>query len=140
MKKDERKTILVIEDEPEVCNFASRVLELEGYNVLQAEDGDNGLRLVRQNDCALVLLDLWLPGRDGWAVLEEMKADPELCTIPVVVFTASAAIPQHQRALSMGAADYLIKPVSAVSLSKTVARVLNRTKVVLTCHQRKRLS
>jgi len=127
-KKHEGKTILVIEDEPEVCNFASRVLEFEGYNVLQTEDGDSGLRLVRQNDCALVLLDLRLPGRDGWAVLEEMKADPELHTIPVVVFTASAAISQRERALSMGAADYLIKPVSAASLSKTIARVLDRNR------------
>jgi len=127
-KKREGKTILVIEDELEVCNFASRVLEFEGYNVLQTEDGDSGLRLARQNDCALVLLDLRLPGRDGWGVLEEMKADPELHTIPVVVFTASAAISQRERALSMGAADYLIKPVSATSLSKIVARVLDRNR------------
>ncbi len=123
----ETKTILIIEDEAEVRNFASRVLELEGYQVLQAEDGDTGLRLVVKNRVALVLLDLRLPGRDGWAVLEEMKGNPELSSIPVIVFTASAGVPQHDRALSMGAADYLVKPLSAARLRKAVARTLQRT-------------
>lgn len=121
-----RKTVLVIEDEPEVCNFASRVLKLEGYSVLQAGDGNKGLQLARENDCALVLLDLRLPDRDGWTILQEIKANPFLHSIPVIVFTASAAPSQRQRALSMGAADYLIKPVSAAVLSKSVARVLGR--------------
>ncbi len=123
----ETKTILIIEDEAEVRNFASRVLELEGYQVLQAEDGDTGLRLVVKNRVSLVLLDLRLPERDGWAVLEEMKGNPELSSIPVIVFTASAGVPQHDRALSMGAADYLVKPLSAARLRKAVARTLQRT-------------
>jgi len=123
-KKGSRTTILIIEDEDDIRTFASRVLELEGYRVLQAGDGDEGLRLARGNQVALVLLDLRLPGRDGWAVLSQMKNDPELSPIPVVVFTASAGVPQQSRALAGGAADYLVKPLSATSLRKSIARVL----------------
>jgi len=119
-----RKTILVIEDEPEVCNFASRVLELEGYRVLQAGDSEEGMRLVKAIQISLVLLDLRLPGHDGWAVLEQMKSEPELSSIPVIVFTASAGISQRERALKMGAIDYLVKPLSAARLRKAVTRIL----------------
>jgi len=123
-KKGNRATILIIEDEDDIRTFASRVLELEGYRVLQAGDGDEGLRLARGNQVAMVLLDLRLPGRDGWAVLSQMKSDPELSSIPVVVFTASAGVPQQSRALAEGAADYLVKPLSATSLRKSIARIL----------------
>ena len=122
----ETKTVLIIEDETEVRNFASRVLELEGYRVLQAEDGDAGLRLARENQVAVVLLDLRLPGYDGWTVLEQMKREPELSAIPVIVFTASARITQRAKAIRMGAADYLIKPLSAARLRKAVARILRQ--------------
>ena len=128
VKKRKGKTILVIEDEPEICNFASQVLTLDGYDVLQADNGDKGLQLAREHSCALVLLDLRLPGRDGWSLLEDMKADPELHSIPVIVFSASAAAPQRQRALKMGAVDYLTKPVSAAKLSKAVTRILGRNR------------
>ena len=123
-KNREVKTVLVIEDEADVLTFASRVLELEGYHVLQAQDGTTGLRLARRNDIALVLLDLRLPGRDGWSVLQEMKGEPRLSVIPVIVFTASAGVSQRDRALGMGADDYLVKPLSAASLRKAVALVL----------------
>jgi len=126
VRKGEAKTVLIIEDEAEVRNFASRVLELEGYRILQAEDGDEGLRLARERRIALVLLDLRLPGDDGWVVLEQLKKEPELSSIPVVVFTASALERQRGRALAMGAADYLVKPLSAASLRKSVARILHQ--------------
>jgi adenylate cyclase len=124
VKKGSRATILIIEDEDDIRTFASRVLELEGYRVLQAGDGDEGLGLARGNQVAMVLLDLRLPGRDGWAVLSQMKNDPELSSIPVVVFTASAATQQRSQALAEGAADYLVKPLSATSLRKSIARIL----------------
>ena len=124
MKKRETKTVLIIEDEADIRNFASRVLELEGYRVLQAADGDEGLRLARKSPVALVLLDLKLPGCDGWVVLTELKSAPALSTIPVILFTASAAVTQRDRALSIGAADYLVKPLSAASLRESVSRIL----------------
>jgi len=126
VKKGSRATILIIEDEDDIRTFASRVLELEGYRMLQASDGDEGLRLARGNQVALVLLDLRLPGHDGWAVLSQMKGDPKLSSIPVVVFTASAAAQQRSQALAGGAADYLVKPLSATSLRESIARILRQ--------------
>ncbi len=124
----ETKTVLIIEDEADIRNFAARVLEMEGYRVLQVGDGEEGMRLVRESRVSLVLLDLRLPGRSGWTVLEQIKSEPELSGIPVIVFTASVAITQRERALKMGAVDYLIKPLSASSLKEAVTRVLHRNK------------
>ena len=120
------KTVLVIEDDANIQTFASRVLELEGYHVLQAETGNKGLRLARENKVNLVLLDLRLPDDSGWIILKQIKKDPELSAIPVIVFTASFGLPQHDQALAMGAADYLVKPLSANDLKNAVSRILRR--------------
>lgn len=75
VKQDSKKTVLVTGDETEVGNFVSRVLEFEGYQVLQAEDGDEGLRLLRGGNIGLVALDLSVTGHDGWSVMAEMKKE-----------------------------------------------------------------
>lgn len=123
-KKSQKKTVLIIEDDADVQSFASRVLELQGYRVLQAEDGDKGIRLAKENNVALVLLDLRLPSRDGWAMLAEMRSKPELSTVPVVVFTVSAGPVQRDRAFSVGAAGYPSKLLSVGSLVETVSRII----------------
>ena len=123
-EKREAKTILVIEDEAEVQNFVPRVLELEGYHVLRAGDGDAGIGMAAENPVALVVLDLRLPGRDGWSVLAELRRQTALSAIPVVVLTASAGAVSRQQTLGKGSADYLVKPLSAAHLRKTVARIL----------------
>ena len=125
-KTPETKRVLIIEDEAEVLHFASRVLELEGYYVLQAKDTKEGMRLVREGRISLLLLDLRLPKRDGWTVLQQIKSEPGLSAIPVIVFTASAGVSQQERALSMGASDYLVKPLSAASLREAVTRILHQ--------------
>lgn len=118
--------ILIIEDEEDIRDFAARVLELEGYRVLQAVDGGEGLRMLRQYTVSLVLLDLRLPDCDGWALLEELKGDPQLSMVPVVMFTASAAVSRRSQALAAGAVDYLVKPLSAAKLKETVHSILTR--------------
>ena len=118
--------ILIIEDEEDIRDFAARVLELEGYRVLQAVNGGEGLSMLRQYPVSLVLLDLRLPDYDGWALLEELKGDPQLSMVPVVMFTASAAVSRRSQALAIGAADYLVKPLSAAKLKKTVHSILTR--------------
>jgi len=126
VKKRGTLTVLIIEDEPDIQNFISRVLEFEGYNVLKAGDGKTGLEIVRENPVSLVLLDLRLPGVDGWAVLRAMKQDAALARIPVVVLTAIAESVQRRRTMHMGASRYLVKPLSANSVSKTIADILNQ--------------
>ena len=124
--KHQAKTILIIEDEADIQNFISRVLELEGYQVLKASDGRMGMEIIRENPVALVLLDLRLPGPDGWSVLRAIKRNPEFSTIPVVVITAIAESPQRRKTLRMGASQYLIKPLSAHILSQTIASILHQ--------------
>ena len=128
MKKRKIETILIVEDEAEVRNFASRVLELEGYHILQAKDSEMGVMLVKEGPVSLVLLDLRLTEHNGWEVLEQIKSEPELSEIPVIVFTASAEVSPRERAFGMGANDYLLKPLSAAKLRRTVARALSREK------------
>jgi DNA-binding response OmpR family regulator len=118
--------ILIIEDEEDIRDFAARVLELEGYRVLQAADGGEGLQMLRQYPVSLVLLDLRLPDCDGWTLLEELKGDPQLSMVPVVMFTASAAVSRRSQALAVGAVDYLVKPLSAAKLKETIHSVLAR--------------
>jgi len=121
VKSHKVKTVLVIEDEADIRRFTRRLLELEGYHVLEAANGDKGLQLIKDTpDLSMVLLDLRLPGRDGWVVMDEMKNDPKLSKIPVVVFSASAAEWQRKKALSMGAIGYLVKPLDAASLKQAV--------------------
>lgn len=119
-----QETILIIEDEAPIRAFVSRVLELEGYRVLQAAEGGEGLRLVKESKVSLVLLDLRLPDYDGWTILEKLKSDPELASIPVVMFTASAAESARNHALAAGVAVYLVKPLSAAGLRSTVNAIL----------------
>lgn len=125
--KHNHKTVLIIEDEADIRNFASRVLELEGYRVLEASDGETGMAIMRDNPVSLVLLDLRLPGRDGWSVLREIKCNPELSLTPVVVLTAITEAIQRKRTLRMGASRYLVKPLSAHSLSRAIVKILHRS-------------
>ena len=125
-KAPKKKTVLIIEDDADIRIFVRRVLELEGYHTLQVETGNEGRRLLRAGKINLVLLDLRLPDSNGWVILEQIKNDPEIPVIPVVIFTASFGEPQEERALAMGATDYLVKPLSAAALKNTVARALRR--------------
>ena len=124
-RKGKLKKVLVIEDEAEIRNFIARVLELEGYQVFEAADGTQGMEIIRDNTLSLVILDLRLPGQDGWTILREIKRSPEHSAIPVIVLTAIAETMQRKRTLRMGAANYLIKPLSAHSLSRAVASALH---------------
>jgi CheY-like chemotaxis protein len=123
MPADQKQaSVLIAEDEAEIRRFAARVLDLEGYDVIEVGDGNEALRMVKGNRrIGLLLLDLRLPGQDGWTLLTEMKNDPNLRAIPVVVFSASAADAYQDRALDMGAAAYLVKPLDATKLRQTVA-------------------
>ncbi|OGO24811.1 MAG: hypothetical protein A2144_09590 [Chloroflexi bacterium RBG_16_50_9] len=125
-EKTEPKIVLIIEDDFDVLKFVSRVLELEGYQVLTASCYDSGMEMIRESTIDLVLLDLILPGRDGWSILQEMKSAPDFSSIPVVVLTAIAELQQRKRTLRMGATDYLIKPLSAKKLKNTVSSVLRQ--------------
>jgi two-component system response regulator AdeR len=127
VKKSRTHTILIIEDDIDIQNFISRVLELEGHRTLRADNGQTGLDLMQNNTVSLVMLDLRLPGPDGWSILQEIRNNPRHSDVPVVVLTAIAESVQRRRTLRMGAVKYLVKPLSAHALSKTVADILDDT-------------
>ena len=122
------QVVLVVEDEIDVRRFASKVLEMEGYTVLQAGKAEDGLDLLKKHNVNLVLVDLRLPVNSGLWLLGEIKRTKETSSIPVVMLTASAEASQRERALGMGAVDYLVKPISAAGIRKAVARVLRSHK------------
>ena len=123
-RKKGKQAILVVEDEADVLTLVARTAELEGYHVLRATDGSAGLHLLQENRVDMVILDLRLPVMDGWEVFQQMKNNPQLKGIPVVVLSASASPETQEEALEKGAAAFLVKPVNLDDLIKTLRRVL----------------
>lgn len=103
------KTILLVEDEPTLQKTLSLALTQEGYDVKSALDGEIGLRLARETKPDIILLDLILPKMDGFEVLDEIKKDETLKDIPVIVLTNLESTPDIERALALGATNYLVK-------------------------------
>ena len=103
------QTILIIEDELPFRQIYRDILRLDGYNVLEAEDGQEGLQMVTQHHPDLILLDIVMPKVSGFDVLSKLKETPETSHIPVVVYSILNDKPEIDRALKMGANDFTIK-------------------------------
>ena len=112
-------TILVIDDDPEACEIIERYLTKDGYSVATATSGEQGLRLAHEIQPAAITLDVMMPDMDGWSVLRVLKADPALRAIPVIMLSM---IDDRTRGYSLGAVDYLTKPVDREQLNKTLSR------------------
>ena len=102
-------------------------LALAGIDVLQAADGREALEAVRSGEPDLILLDLMMPGVDGWTVAEELAADGRTNTIPIVFLTARATTADRRRAEELGAVGYILKPFDPVRLAPLVAEVVARS-------------
>jgi signal transduction histidine kinase/DNA-binding response OmpR family regulator len=105
--------ILIIDDDATVRNVVGRFLEREGFSVVKADGGKEGLRLARELRPAAVTLDIMMPDIDGWTVLAAIKGDPELVDLPVVLMTI---VDEKNRGYALGAAEYLVKPVDRKKL------------------------
>jgi len=116
--------VLVVDDEPDVRLLCRVNLEFEGYEVDEAADVESAIDRVRGWRPDVVLLDVSLPGRDGWDVLAAVKADPTLRHIPVVIVSGRVRDEDQIRGWSEGAADYLTKPFSPLALSQVLQDVL----------------
>lgn len=101
--------VLVIEDDKFLRELIIRKLNAENFNVVEAIDGEEGLKKAGAEKPDIVLLDIVLPGIDGFEILKRMKADPELSKIPVIMLTNLGQRDDIQRGIDMGAVDYLIK-------------------------------
>ena len=101
--------ILVVEDDKFLREMISRKLDKEGYEVIQAVDGEKGEEKAKSEKPDIILLDLILPGIDGFEVLERIKKDPEVAGIPIIILSNLGQKSEVERGLSLGAVDFLIK-------------------------------
>ena len=118
------QTVLVVDDEPVLRNLLSHLLHLEGYKVLEAEDGLTALDVVAAEKPDLVLLDVMLPARSGLDVLGDLRRTSD---IPVILVSARAEEGDRVSGLRLGADDYVTKPFSAAELSARIESLLRRS-------------
>lgn len=108
--------ILIIEDDGAIREMLRRRLELRGFDVEQAADGEAGLAMIRASPPDVVLLDHGLPGISGWDVARALRADPRFATLPIIALTAHAGQPARREALGAGCTAFLTKPVDMKAL------------------------
>jgi len=116
--------ILLVEDNEMNRDMLSRRLQKRGYEVVIAEDGEQGVRLAQSETPALVLMDMSLPVLDGWEATRQLKADPGTRSIPVIALTAHAMAGDRERALEAGADDFDTKPVELTRLLEKIEALL----------------
>jgi CheY-like chemotaxis protein/anti-sigma regulatory factor (Ser/Thr protein kinase) len=119
-----KQVILIIDDDPAVRDVFGRYLAKEGFDVLQAADGRSGLELARASRPDAIILDVMMPGMDGWAVLAELKNDPELHAVPIIMATL---LDDKELGYALGAQEYLTKPVERDRLVAVLHRHLERS-------------
>lgn len=105
--------VLIVDDDPEVIYILEKYLRDNGYNIATAGDGDVALEKARTLRPFAITLDIMLPGRDGWEIIQELKNDPETADIPIIVLSM---LDNRELGFSLGAAEYLVKPVSRKAL------------------------
>lgn len=123
--------ILLIDDDPDFVEATKTVLESKPYEVIIAYDGDDGLRKAREESPDLIILDVIMPGTDGFSTAEQLKKDAELKKIPVIILTSYAERGGQSSiavsgGLTMETEDYIDKPVSPEELLKRVEKYLKR--------------
>lgn len=116
--------ILIVDDEPDVLLLCRVNLEFEGYSVIDAHNGEEALEILKREQVHLVLLDVMMPGMDGWDVLAAIKGDSSTSNLPVIMLTAKAQDRDQIRGWTSGVSDYVTKPFNPIALSQTIRRAL----------------
>jgi len=118
--------VLVIDDEAPIRLLCRVNLEAEGMDVLEASDGPSGLELARKERPDVVLLDVMMPGLDGWRVAADLLDDERTNEIPIIFLTARAELRDRARGLDIGGVDYVTKPFNPLELAPLVRDLLSR--------------
>ncbi|MBU0702500.1 MAG: response regulator [Chloroflexi bacterium] len=116
--------ILVIEDNEQNMYLVTFILKKQGYQVVQARDGREGIELARQVGPALILLDIQLPEMDGYAVARELRCNPALDDVPIVAVTSYAMVGDRERVLAAGCQGYIEKPINPETFMDDVEQYL----------------
>ena len=118
------KRILVVEDNPDNMYVMDRILTHNGYTVHQATSGQDALNLLARMPFDLILMDMQMPGLDGYAAVQTLRESPALANVPVIAVTASTMPGDRERSLRSGCTDYVAKPIDTRDLLKLVAHYL----------------
>jgi DNA-binding response OmpR family regulator len=118
--------VLVIDDEPPIRLLCRVNLEASGMEVFEAENGPDGVELAKTERPDVILLDVMMPGMDGWQVLDQLLADERTNEIPIVFLTARAELRDQARGLELGGIDYITKPFNPLDLAPLVDDLLAR--------------
>jgi len=118
--------ILIVEDNDKNRKLVRDVLRFKGYQTVEAETGEDGVRLAREHQPALVLMDIQLPGIDGIAALGQLRSDPATRAIPVIAVTASAMAHDRQKIMTAGFDGYQSKPIRVAEFLTAVRAMLDR--------------
>ena len=124
----EKTRVLIVDDDPNINQLIKLYLEKEGYETETAERGDDALNLFKKNPPQIVLLDLMLPGMDGWQVCREIR---KISTIPIIMLTAKDETFDKVLGLELGADDYMTKPFDPKELIARIKAVMRRTQTVV---------
>ncbi len=117
--------ILIVEDEKKTASFLSRGLVENGFEAEVAGNGETGLEMARHGDVDLVILDVMLPGRDGWSVITQLRQGG--CQTPVLFLTARDSVDDRVKGLQLGGDDYLVKPFAFAELLARIRSILRRS-------------
>jgi CheY-like chemotaxis protein len=120
------KTILVVEDNPVNRELIREMLEGWGFRVIEALDGEHALRTVEAERPDLVLMDIQMPGQDGFSVMRRIRADSELPGIPILALTAYAMRGDSEKAISAGFNGYITKPIDMPLLRREITHHLDK--------------
>ncbi len=131
------KKILIIEDEEMIRINIKELLEVEDFEVWEAEDGGVGIQLARQHQPDLILCDVMMPVLDGYGVLEQLRSDPLTATIPFIFMSALADRSNTRQGMELGADDYISKPCTATELLKAITVRLEKYSIVQQYYQSK---
>jgi DNA-binding response OmpR family regulator len=126
MSDDSKTRVLVIDDEAPIRLLCRVNLEAEGMQVIEAADGPAGLEQAREQVPDVVLLDVMMPGLDGWRVAEHLLEDERTNEIPIIFLTARAEFRDRARGLDIGGIDYVTKPFNPLELAPLVRELLAR--------------
>ena len=119
--------ILLVEDNEDNRDMLSRRLLRRNYEVVLAFDGEQGIDMAATEQPDLILMDMSLPGIDGWEATRRLKQDPQTSSIPIIALTAHAMSSDRQRALDAGCEDYDTKPIEITRLLEKIAALLPAT-------------
>jgi two-component system alkaline phosphatase synthesis response regulator PhoP len=123
---DVREKILIVDDEVDALTALKVALESDGYNVIEALDGFEGISKAKSETPDVILLDIMMPGMDGFEVCRRLKSDPQLSSIPVIMLTAKGEVDDKVEGLEMGADDYVTKPFNLKELKARIKSVIRR--------------